>query len=120
MKLNKKILKSLIVESIEEMSVSRDDRTGTAYDDVTHGREAEPRPEDFGIYDVADYFAQVGEDLQNHIDMIENMPRIGTDLAMTPEDVTAALNEMDRVQKEIEEIKGMLKDLEKRDMRGEE
>ena len=122
MKLNKKILKTLIMESLEEMHGDpRDEMTGTAYDDVRAGMESEPQPEDFGMPpdDIAGYFRQVGDELRQRIEMYDQMPSF-EQTGMTPEDVKAALDEMDRVQKDLEEIKKVLEDLEKRDMRGED
>lgn len=118
MKLNKKILKGLIMESLEEMHGG--EHTGTAYDDVRAGMESEPQPEDFAPVDIAGYFKQVGEDLQSQIEMLESMPKLETAPIMTPEDVKEALDEMDRVQKDIEEIKETLKNLEKQLHRGED
>jgi len=118
MKLDKKILKSLIMESLEEMHGG--EHTGTAYDDVRAGMESEPQPEDFVTGDIAGYFKQVGQELQDRIKAFESAPRFEMQPAMTPEDVKTALDEMDRVQKDLEEIKKVLQDLEKRNMRGED
>jgi len=120
MKLNKKILKSLIMESLQEMGDPRDEMTGTAYDDVRAGMESEPQPEDFGQPpdDIAGYFRQVGDEIRQRIEAYDQMPKAQMKV-MSEEELKAALNEMDRVQKDLEEIKKVLEDLEKRDMRGE-
>lgn len=117
MKLNKKILKTLIMESLEEMSDPRDEMTGTAYDDVRAGMESEPQPEDFGMPpdDIAGYFRQVGDEIRQRIEAYDQMPSFKQS-GMAPEDVKAALDEMDRVQKDLEEIKKVLEDLEKREL----
>jgi len=117
MKLNKKILKSLIMESLEEMSDPRDEMTGTAYDDVRAGMESEPQPEDFGMPpdDIAGYFRQVGDEIRQRIEAYEQMPKAKIQ-PMSDEQLKDALDEMDRVKSELEEIKKMLQDLEKRDL----
>ena len=118
MKLNKKVLKNLIIESLEEMHGGED--TGTAYDDVRAGMESEPQPEDFAQNDIAAYFKQVGQEIQDRIKAFEEAPRHEMAPAMTPEDVKQALDEMDRVQQEIEDIKETLKNLKKQLHRNED
>lgn len=117
MKLNKKILKTLIMESLEEMSDPRDEMTGTAYDDVRAGMDSEPQPEDLGMPpdDIAGYFRQVGDEIRQRIEAYEQMPKAKITVR-SEEDLKAALDEMDRVQKDLEEIKKVLQDLEKRDL----
>jgi hypothetical protein len=108
MKLNKNILKSLIVESLEEMGDPRDEMTGTRYDDVRSGMENEPIPEELEPLDIAAFFRQVGEEIQDRIKMIENMPRAKLPVAMPPEELKIAMDEMQNVQKELESIKKAL------------
>ena len=117
MKLNKKILKTLIMESLEEMSDPRDEMTGTAYDDVRAGMESEPQPEDFGMPpdDIAGYFRQVGDEIRQRIEAYDQIPKHKMKM-MSDEQLKDALEEMDRVQDELEEIKKVLQDLEKREL----
>jgi len=124
MKLNKNKLKSIIVESLKNLGADdidpRYEMTGTGYDDVRAGMESEPQPEDFGMpEDIAGYFRGIGDELRQRIEAYDQMPSMQQS-GMTPEDVKAALDEMDRVQNDLEEIKKILADLEKRDMRGED
>jgi len=124
MKLNKKILKSLIMESLQEVNDEKYDPDAfQPYEDEPRGasRELEgPTPEQLAPSDIANYFRQVGQEIENRIKAFEDAPRFEMQPAMTPEDVKTALDEMDRVQKDLEEIKKVLQDLEKRDMRGED
>jgi hypothetical protein len=113
MKLDKKTLKALIVESLEEMHGG--EHTGTMHPDVRAGMESEPTPEELAPLDVAAYFKQVGDELQGRIESLKSAPKFEMPPAMTPEDVKEALNEMDRVQKELEEIKRTLEKLQKRE-----
>ena len=117
MKLNKQILKSLIMESLQEMGDPRDEMTGTGHDDVRAGMESEPRPEDLGMPpdDIAGYFRQVGDEIRQRIEAYEQMPKAKITVR-SEEDLKAALDEMDRVKKELEDIKKVLQDLEKRDL----
>ena len=112
MKLDKKTLKALITEALDEM---HDVRTGTRYPDESSGLSSEPTPEELAPLDVAAYFKQVGDELQARIEAYKSAPRLEMPRAMTPEDVMDALDEMDRVQKELEEIKKTLEKLQKRD-----
>jgi len=124
MKLNKTILKKLIVETLQEAEPEKYDPDAfQPYSDESRDASKEdfgPEPKDLGYPedDIAGYFRQVGDELRQRIEAYDQMPSF-KQTGMTPEDVKAALDEMDRVQKDLKEIKKVLEDLEKRDMRGE-
>lgn len=110
MKLDKKLLKQLIKESLEEMHGG--EHTGTAYDDVRAGMESEPQPEDFapesmGLMDIAGYFHKVADDMKARIERLESMK---TDWKPNTSDegTAAALKEMSDVQRELQDIQRSL------------
>lgn len=111
MKLDRKILKKLIVETLQEAD-PRDEMTGTAYDDVRSGMESEPQPEDFepesmSLSDIAGYFHQVADDLNKNIEHLKNMPKPEIK-RMSDEEVEAGLEEMRQVQQELADIQKSL------------
>lgn len=113
-KLDKKVLKALIMESLSEMEgdVPPEQVAAMAQDpDRVRSTEAEGMvPED-----IAGYFRQIGDELQQRISDYDKAPK--AKIAMkSPEELKAALDEMGKVQKEIEELKKFLQDLEKRHM----
>lgn len=93
MKLDKNVLKALIVETLQEVD---SERTGTASPDVSAGMDSEPTPEE--LAPLSQKKAQ----------------------SAMPEDVKAVLDNVDRVQKELADIKKTLEDLMKREERGED
>jgi hypothetical protein len=110
MKLDKKILKKLILETLQEAD-PRDEDTGTAYDDVRAGMESEPQPEDFqagmGLMDIADYFHQVADDMKARIDQLESM-KTGWKPNTSDEETATAIKEMADVQRELQDIQRSL------------
>jgi len=121
MKLNKKILKKLIVETLQEAEPEKYDPDAfQPYSDESRGASKEdfgPEPKDLGYPedDIAGYFRQVGDELRQRIEAYDQMPKAKIPVR-SEEDLKAALAEMDRVQDELEEIKKMLQDLEKHDL----
>ena len=118
MKLDKKVLKKLILETIQEAD-PRDEMTGTAYDDVRAGMQSEPQPEDFGghlgLMEIADYFHHVADQIRQRIDYLDSMPRIEVskmseeDTKEGIEEMKAAKKDLDEVSKELEKLLGSLK-----------
>lgn len=90
MKLDKSTLKALIVETLQEVDT---ERTGTASPDVSAGMDSEPTPEELAPI---------------------------TQKSALPEDVKALLDNVDRVQKELADIKKSLESIMKREERGED
>jgi hypothetical protein len=129
MKLNRTTLKKLIVETIQEAKPSEyesdpylDDpehvslrSTERTYEDPTG-----PVPEEeMSLQNIADIFVEEGEKLRKRIKAYDEMPKAKISV-MSQEQFKTALDDMDRVQKEIEEIKQMLDNLVKREERGED
>jgi hypothetical protein len=112
MKLNKKILKNLIMESLEEMHGG--EHTGTGQDDVTYGRESELQPEmsDKSLEDISLFFAREAEKIRNRIASYKPSE---VQKNLSEEDIRSGIEEMEKVQgeaadiiKELEKIKLML------------
>lgn len=122
MKLNKAVLKKLIVETLQEAEPEKYDPDAfQPYSDEPRGASKEdfgPEPKDLGHSedDIAGYFRQVGDELRQRIDAYDKMPKTKIPVR-SEENLRVALAEMDRVQDELEEIKKVLQDLEKRSLR---
>ena len=111
-KLDKKALKALIMESLQEIEgdVPESEVAAAAQDpDRVRSTEAE------GIVpeDIAGYFKQVGDELKQRIEQSKKAPPLEV-FRMSPEQVQEAIQDMKRVQDELEEIKKTLHTLEKR------
>jgi hypothetical protein len=111
MKLDKKILKKLILETLQEAD-PRDEDTGTAYDDVRAGMESEPQPKDFtpesmGLMDIAGYFHKIADDMKARIDQLESM-KTDWKPSRSDEETEAALKDMADVQLELQDIQRSL------------
>lgn len=121
MKLDKKTLKKLIVETLQEAEPEQYDPDAfQPYSDESRGSSkedfgAEPKDLNYPEDDIAGYFRQVGDEIRQRIEAYEQMPKAKITVR-SEEDLRAALNEMDRVKKELEDIKKVLQDLEKRDL----
>jgi hypothetical protein len=99
MKLDKKTLKALIVESLEEMHGG--EHTGTATSDVTSGRESEIQPamtsemSNKSLEDIAAFF---NKELSILVDRIESSKPIEITGQMSEDDIRAAIRDMQQVQ----------------------
>lgn len=113
MKLDRKILKKLIVETLQEAEVPKDayvdDPERDWSTDRTYEPPSGPLPEEsMSLDDIADYFHKVGEEMQQRIDQLKSIPSAEFK-RMPPEEVTAGIEEMKQVQQELADIS---KDLE--------
>jgi hypothetical protein len=116
MKLDKKILKKLILETLQEAD-PRDEDTGTAYDDVRAGMESEPQPKDLepenmSLTDIAGYFRNLKKESEERLEKIKSMKStISRAPVPTLEEIAAIREEAKRVQEEFKEIYKSLEDL---------
>jgi hypothetical protein len=118
MKLDKKILKKLILETLQEAD-PRDEDTGTAYDDVRAGMESEPQPKDLepepenmSLTDIAGYFRNLKKESEERLEKIKSMKStISRAPVPTLEEIAAIREEAKRVQEEYKEIYKSLEDL---------
>jgi hypothetical protein len=113
MKLDKKMLKQLILETLREAEIPKDGfeddpeyfpNTST---DRTYEAPSGPVPESMGLMDIAGYFHQVADDMKARIDQLESMK---TDWKpnTSDEETAAALKDMADVQRELQDIQRSL------------
>ena len=116
--LNRKILKKLIVETLQEAEIPepdpRGEDTGTAYDDVSNRMKSEPQPEEagshLGLMEIADYFHHVADQIRQRIDYLDSMPRIEVP-KMSEEDANEGIEEMMAAKKDLDEVSKQLEAL---------
>lgn len=118
MKLDKKTLKSLVVESLQEIerghlrSISGGGQPRQLSDippeewEQAYEKGPDPVPEE----DIANYFKQVGDELKDRIQKYSSTPKYKPSVK-SPEEVAKAVEELNRASEEAKSIVKMLEKL---------
>jgi len=105
MKLDRNTLKKLIVETLEEQPMGSE-HTGTAFDDVTSGREQDQEvsiPEN-----VPQYFKDIGKEIEERIISLKQAPSVLNSKTLTTEVAEIIEKDMLEVQGLVEQILSIL------------
>lgn len=110
MKLDRNTLKKLIVETLQEAEIPKDaylddpEHISQASTDRTYEPPSGPLPEEeMSLTDIAGYFRSVGEEMNQRVEQLKNMPKIKMRM-ITDEEVAAARKEAEEARKTMEEV----------------